>query len=408
MNKKKILVLNDGGKFSNWGIHAATDGIINILRENIENVEFSFLSHWLLHKQYTFDPSIFGKKLFNRNSRIASRIFGSFIEVPRVVDEFDFIADKWLAHDTAKGSVEILKLIENADVVVFNAEGSTYRNNRSAMRALFLLWLSSAKLNKPSFFLNGSVTITSMDPIIPGFIKKTFSQIEGISVREPESYDNLIDKFPILSQKVKMIPDSAFSVEVEKLEPSKRVQKLNLEKDFFCFSTSMLPIDYIKTKDKSAIYHLLKQIQKVVPNLFIFAKDIEDQFLKSLAKDFNATFIGTQYTYEDVLYIFSKSKFLFSGRYHHIIFATKVGCPVIPMDTTSHKIIGLARLFPNLMPKPIDPTNLWDEEENILNHIQNIVSNHNNLKKQYLEISKKYKDTVEQHANVVLENIGKR
>lgn len=255
MNNKKVLILNDGKKFSNWGIQAATDGIVNILKTNIKDIEISYLPHEVLQKNFSFDPTIFGKKLLNRNSRIGKKFLNDNIEIPLVSDEFDFIADKWINYESTKGSAEIMNLLNNADYVVFNAEGSTYRNNRSAIRALFILWLASNKLKKPSFFLNGSVTITTIDPIIPAMIEKTFLQIEGISVREPFSYNNVIEKYPSLKNKIKMIPDSAFSVDTNDLKLSNNLKKLNLPNEYFCFSTSMLPIDYKRSK-KSQLFFI--------------------------------------------------------------------------------------------------------------------------------------------------------
>ncbi len=405
MSKKKILILNDGKKFSNWGIQAATDGIVNIIKEHIKNAEIAYLPHSVLQKNFSFDPTIFGKKLFNRNSRIAKRYLSEYIEIPLVTDEFEFIADKWINNQSTKGTKEIMYLLNKSDFVVFNAEGSTYRNNRSAIRALYILWFASRKLNKPSFFLNGSVTITSVDPIIPAMIRKTFSQIEGISVREPTSFKNIINYYPALESKVKMIPDSAFSVDTNNLKLSYKVKSLDLNKEYFCFSTSMLPIDYRKSKNKSAIFHILSEMKSKIPNLFILAKDIEDQFLRGLANDINATFIGPEYTYEDVLYILSRAKLLFSGRYHHIIFSTKVGTPVIPMNTTSHKIVGLQQLFKDLMPVPVDPTNLWTEKEKILEYMKQQTSS-DEIGKKYFEIASTYKKSVFEHAEVVLNGLN--
>jgi polysaccharide pyruvyl transferase WcaK-like protein len=402
---KKILVLNEGGDFSNWGIQAATDGIVKILNEKIEGVELNYLPHSVFQNNYEYDPVFFGKRLFNRNSRVASYLFKEYIPIPKVADEFEWFSDLWLKKKSTKTVLKIIELIKKSDVVVYNAEGSTYRNNRTALRALFILWLAESKMGKKSYFLNGSVTITTVDPIIPAFINKTFSTISGVSVREPISKKNILEYFPSLEKKVQVIPDSAFSVSVKDLGISEKVEKLDLRTDYFCFSTSMLPIDYKESKMNSSIVNLLSEMKNKVGNIFILAKDIEDQFLKNVAIKIGAIFIGPDYSYQDVIYILSKSKFLFSGRYHHLIFATKVGVPVIPMNTTSHKIIGLHELFPNIMPYPIDPTNLWVEKDKVLEYMLDILEKRV-CGDEYKKIATQYENSVIEHANIIIESMS--
>lgn len=402
----KILFLNNGKDFSNWGLKAATDGLVNILKDKIKNVEFLFLSHSKLHKIFVYEPSYKGFKLFTEHSPIAKKLFGEYIEIPKVADEFEFFANKWKEEKIKRrGSIIVNDLLKESDVVVFNAEGSTFRNNIAAIRSLFFLWYAKTKLNKKAFFLNGSVTLTSIDPILPAILKKTFKELDGISIREPISYQNVIDWFPELKEKVKMIPDSAFSINTASLNISHKIKQLDLEKDYFCFSTSMLPIDYKKTKKKSAIYSLLSKIKQKIPNLYLLGIDPQDLFLKSLANDLNANFIGPEYSYEDILYILSKAKFLLSGRYHHLIFAAKVGTPTIVLNTTSHKNIGLSKLFNGLMNDPFDPTNLWEEKEKILNYIDKILKNEEYFRDGLKQKANKYKNTVQEHAKIVLENI---
>jgi len=402
----KILFLNNGKNFLNWGLQAATDGLIDILKKNLKDVEFLYLPYELLHKVFYFEPKYKGFKLFTEHSPIGKKFFGNFMDIPKVVDEFEYFANKWYKEENLKkGSIIVNSLIKEADIVIFNAEGATFRNNIAALRALFILWYAKTKLNKKAFFLNGSITLTTIDPILPGFLKKSFQNIDGISIREPISYQNILDWFPKLERKIKMIPDSVFSIDVDNLRISKKVDHLQLNEDYFCFSSSMLPMDYKNTKKQSSIYNLLKEIRKRVLNIYLLAIDPQDQFLKDLAKDLNVKFIGPSYSYQDVLYILSKAKFLLSGRYHHLIFATKVGTPAIALNTTSHKNIGLSKLFDGLMNYPFDPTNLWEEKENILKHIDKILANEKYYQHGFKQKAQKYKNAVNEHAKIILENL---
>ena len=58
---KKILLINNGIKTSNWGLQASSQALITHLRSL--NCNISLISHQDLHKVYTLDPFIKGKKL---------------------------------------------------------------------------------------------------------------------------------------------------------------------------------------------------------------------------------------------------------------------------------------------------------------------------------------------------------
>jgi hypothetical protein len=55
------------------------------------------------------------------------------------------------------------------------------------------------------------------------------------------------------------------------------------------------------------------------------------------------------------------------------------------MHTSSQKIYGLASLFNGIMPKPIDPTDLWNEEERVLHHARTILEQGDSLRTAYKE-----------------------
>jgi len=340
-----------------------------------------------MHQKYSWEPTIFRRKLFNDHSRITRRFLDEFHSLPKIVDEFEYIAQLWLDGKGGDGAKSFLEMIKDIDIIIFNAEGSTYRDNIGAIKGLFMLWFSKTKLNKKAYFLNGSVTLTLVDSTLPAMIKKVFSIIDGVAVREPYSYKNILDFYPQLTN-IKMYPDSVFSLNIDNLPLNKKIKKLDfLEKDFFCFSLSMLPMDYRRSRDKSSLVYIIKELKKIVPNAVLLAKDVEDQILKDVAKDTDSIFIGADFDYVDIMGILSKAKFLFSGRYHHLIFATKVGCPCIPIASSSHKIHGLASLFEVIMPHPIDATDIWEESDSVIVNANNII-NHINLRELYIKRAK--------------------
>lgn len=380
----KILVLNDGSLCQNWGLQACTDGLLHIIaRENID-ADFMQFDHAYMHRRFSFEPRLFGgKKLFAYNSRVAKRYFPVFHVLPRVADEFEHTAELWLQGKGGRGAVEFIEKASTADAIIFNAEGSTYRdNNICALKGLFMLWFAKTKLGKKSLFVNGSVTLTRVDATLPAMVKKVFSAIDMATVREPDSYQNILEYYPELEGKIRMVPDSTFALELEQ----RTLQDCEfLDQDFFALSLSMLPVDFRRTRGTSSLVHLVQELKKIVPYAVLLGKDKEDQILNDVAQLTGSFFVGPSYDYQSVLNILKRAKFIVSGRYHNAIFATKVGCPVIPLHTSSQKIFGLASLFNGTMPKPIDPTDLWNEEKRVLNHASAILEQGDPLRSSYKE-----------------------
>ncbi|MEJ1338076.1 MAG: polysaccharide pyruvyl transferase family protein [Candidatus Sedimenticola sp. (ex Thyasira tokunagai)] len=386
MGKKKILVLNDGASYENWGIKACIDGLNNIFQNTFEDFEIIGRSHSYMHKKYSCEPRLLSKKIFNDHSRVAKKLFDEFHFLPRISDEFEYVAELWASGRGGKGAEDFICAVRDVDIVIFNGEGSTYRDNIGAIKGLFMLWYAKMKMNKMTYFLNGSVTLTSVDSILPAMVRRVFSVIDGIAVREPYSYKSVMNFYSELSS-IRVIPDSVLSLNLGKSKENKLIDNLEfIEKSFFCFSLSMLPMDFRKTRERSSIVNLICELKKIVPNAVLLAKDIEDQVLRDVAKLTDSYFVGPEFSYQDISYILSKSRFLLSGRYHHLIFAAKVGCPVIPMASSSHKIHGLSALYENVMPAPVDPTDLWNETEKILKRAIDITSN-DSLRAAYIESS---------------------
>jgi polysaccharide pyruvyl transferase WcaK-like protein len=380
----RILTLNDGSRCQNWGLQACTDGLLHIIAQENLDANFMQLDHAYMHRRYSFEPRLFGgKKLFAYESRIARKFFPVFHVLPRVADEFEYIAALWLQGKGGRGAKEFIEKAGAADAVIFNAEGSTYRdNNIAAVKGLFMLWFAKTKLGKKSLFLNGSVTLTRVDATLPAMVKKVFSAIDMAAVREPDSYQNILQYYPELEGKIRMLPDSTYALELAQ----RTLEDLKfLDLDFFAFSLSMLPVDFRRTRDTSALVHLLQKLKKTVPNSVLLAKDKEDQILEEAARLTGSFFVGPSYDYQSLLHILKRARFICSGRYHNAIFATKVGCPVIPMHTSSQKIYGLASLFNGIMPKPIDPTDLWNEDELVVHHARTILEQGDSLRTAYKE-----------------------
>lgn len=392
--KYKVLILNDGSQYKNWGIRACIDGLKKIFFQD-GSFEVETLSHQFMHKKYSFEPKIFGKKIFLEGSR-ATKFLPEFHVLPKIADEFEYVFNLWKTGKGGAGVKVFFDAIEEIDWVVFNAEGSVYRNNIGAIKGLFMLWVAS-KLGKKVAFMNGSVTLTLVDSVLPAMVHKVFNICDFVGVREPVSKQNIIDFYPELESQIEVFPDSAFVLN----KRSTDIKVLDfLNQDFWVFSKSMLPMDYSLTGGESNLVELILEIKKIVPNLVIMAKDVEDQNLQKVAKLTNSYFIGDNYSYDQIFTILRKAKFIISGRYHHLIFSTMVGCPPIPLTTSSQKIHGLQKFFHEKMHTPFDATYLQNEKSKILQEVGKILSD-NSLRAWYESRSSQLKqDSLNQISSI--------
>ena len=356
----KVLILNDGSEYENWGIQACIDGLKHIFGD----CSVSTLRHLILHQKYSFEPKIFGKKIFNQDSRIANKLFTEYLKTPKVADEIEYFCDLWVRGHGGPGSHQIVQALSSADVVVFNAEGSTYRKNIGAFRSLFLLYYAKTRLQKKSFFVNGSVTLSDVDATLPAYIEKIFHSIDGVCVREPKSARS-IQEFTSFRD-ISVIPDSVFSLQPQISETAVT--------DTFCFSLSMLPMQRYPIDKTNPIVNLVLNLSDKIGGCKFLAKDVEDQYLQKLSGVTGSQLLGKDVKYTAIEYELSKSKLLISGRYHHLIFALKVGCPVLPLKSSSHKIDGLMEFYKGLLPLPFDPTTLRTETPKILEYVDSFMN----------------------------------
>ncbi len=359
----KLLFLNETIDFSNWGAHACSAWLKEIIRDAMPDATFiDILSHWTTDRFYQL-PWWLGNGVTTRRRRFIRRFIKQLSFLPVVTDDFERVANEWCDGKGGPFAREFLDNLSRADAVVFNAEGSTYNNNSSAIRCLFALWLAEKRFHKPAFFCNGSVTLTPVYPVLNAMVARTFQGISGAAVREPCSLENVQKWAPDIG--VRMFPDSVFYAagQKKKIENTATIEFIEglRDKPYFCFSLSMLTsliggykIDEIET---TAFYDLIKSLQLLVPNAVLMAKDPVDQtIIRNLAEATGSTVFGPEHHYSALVPLYQNARFMISGRYHHLIMAAIAGCPPVALRTTSHKVDGLCRLMQPLMGETFDPT----------------------------------------------------
>ncbi len=376
----KLLIINDGSDYSNWGIQACIDGLNSHFISFFDKI--STVKHKQIHQILDWDKRILGKKIFSENNRLMWKFSPISILLPSVYDDFEEVADKWKNRNGGKNSLKIISQIKDSDVIVFNAEGSTYRNNIGAIAGIFILWFAKKYHNKKSFFINGSVTISSEVPRMPTMIKNCYELIDGFAVREPVSYLQL-KEYLKSDSKLIFFPDSAFNVKLDYEKVNKNLQqKLKNFGKYICFSRSMI------RENPSAIGYLITKLIKNGYKIVFLAKDDTDQFIKKYDKNSNTLFLDDSYNYHDIMYLLSQAKALISGRYHHLIFSLNQGTPVVMLNTSSHKIQGLNKMYDKFSSRVFDPGNLYDETKYIIKELKNVIAD--NRREEIKIVSKNY------------------
>lgn len=364
----RIALLNDTEAHGNWGSQACAVALKGILREACRGSEIVSLPSSLSTARYRRTADWLGAKIYEGPNRLFDKYSTSFYGEPAFADDFEAASKEWREGRGGPFAEAVLRALDGADVVVFNAEGSTYRTNVSAIRCLFALWVARHELRIPAVFLNGSVMLTFVDPVLPAIVGRVFRSLDGIALREPASVRNVREFVP--DARVTLVPDSAFRLALDEPAETTVSRPAAGAAPYFCVSSSMLhsivPAPLRFGIGQTALLRLVERLQKVVPGLVVLARDKEDlELMTALARSAGGRFVGPEHTVRDVMSILRGAQFLVSGRYHHIIFASVAGCPSIPLLTTSHKVDGLCELLDGLVGSPEDPTDLGGRIEAI-------------------------------------------
>jgi polysaccharide pyruvyl transferase WcaK-like protein len=275
-----------------------------------------------------------------------------------VADQFDDVADDWLAGHGGPGAHEFLSRLRGADAVLLNGEGSLYRTNLSAIRELFLAWLCKTRLGIPTVYLNGMVHLTNVMPVLPAMVRKTFAELDAVAVRDPYSLRNLARFAPDLE--AQLLPDSAFLLGPENARqpPEMALIRERLgDRPYFCFDPGLMPID-VRPGGRSAAYQLIMRLKEVVPEAVFVRNNPSDCFIRTVADETGSLYIDTIVDYRDWMTVAAGARFLVTGFYYNTILAAIMGCPIIALGTTSHKVHGACEMLGATVSSPFDGTDL--------------------------------------------------
>ena len=362
----KVFLINDGRSTSNWGLQASTQALLDLFIE--KSFDLVTLTHSELHRKYIFDLKISEKKVFNDNSRILSKLSPFNLRIPETADQYSLFTDLWTQGHGGALASRIIKNIQEADIIIFNAEGSTYRKNFGALAGLFILYYASNVYNKKTLFANGSFTISKVDNVLTGIARKLYMSGVQFFVREPISA-RCLGSVGLTSR---VVPDSVFYYAEEETTHLKK-------NNTFAVSKSMLPMCNFSDINNDPFFQLVSRIsQETSLSPVFYARDPEDQMIKQYISCIPNSSLGVlkSQEFKDVQHSIGRSQFLLSGRYHHLIFAINSRTNICPLSSSSHKNEGLMELLNSpLTSSCFDPTDLTSQVDQIVNYCTNIISN---------------------------------
>ncbi|MGO9856759.1 MAG: polysaccharide pyruvyl transferase family protein [Acidimicrobiales bacterium] len=358
-----IVLLNDCHDQDNFGAHALVDGLYRILMQTAPDATVQPIpSHWLL------DVSN-GLGAFNNGGAGMRQLHAAY---PAVADQFEVVAEDWLHGRGGPGADELLSRLQGADLVVLNGEGSVYRTNLSAIRELFIAWLCKCRLGIPTIFVNGTVHLTDVMPILPAMVRKTLPALDAVAVREPHSLRNLAHYAPDVA--VQLIPDSAFALtpdDARETSMSDFIRDRIGDAPYFCFDPGPMPLDH-RPGRQSALYRLITALKDVTAHAVFVRAGRSDGHIEEIAKETNSLYIDTEVGYREWMTVARDAQFLLTGRYHNPILAAIMGCPSVTLGSSSHKVHGGCEML-EVIGNPYDGTDLVSQTSSIVGHARDYV-----------------------------------
>ncbi len=358
-----IVLLNDCRDQDNFGAHALVDGLYRILRDAAPNAFVRPIpSHWLLDTSH-------GLGAFTNGGAGMRQLPAAY---PAVADQFEVVAEDWLQGRGGPGADELLSRLQGADLVVLNGEGSVYRTNLSAIRELFIAWLCKCHLGIPTIFVNATVHLTDVMPILPAMVRKTLPVLDAVAVREPLSLRNLAHYAPHVV--VQLIPDSAFALtsdDARETSLSDSIRARIGDSPYFCFDPGPMPIDH-RPGRRSALYRLIEALKDVTADAVFVRSDPADGYVEEIAKETNSLYIDAAIDYREWMTLVRGAQFLITGRYHNPILAAIMGCPSMTFGSSSHKVHGGCEML-EVIGTPYDGTDLVPQISSMARHARHYV-----------------------------------
>ena len=390
-------------------------GLVGMLHEHIPALRLVTISQRSLRRSFAGFRLPFGRRVFvDTESEIArrSQIVRAALEVraealkppvfPPNANSFELSRKRWLSDTKHPFVADLTPAMEEADLVLHNAELLNYSANPVSLRGMFLIWFAKKQLGKLAGLINQTTPSSTEDPVMSGILDLVCPDLDVVTVREPLSQKAMQAR----NIPCAMVPDPAFrlgedSYDVEGFEAWRQKAGLGSE-PYFCLSLSSgLPL----MGSEPVVTRLVQSLQGIVPNAVVMAHGGGVWVLKTTASKLDDCFVF-EGTYRQVWPLLKSASFLVSGHYHNLIMAAMVGCPFVPLTGISHKIEGLLELLGWPSPRTYNPTALAGDVLAIIQDCRRVLGEHTTLSRHLLERSAEMHDLSEKNAILIRDLIA--
>jgi hypothetical protein len=387
----RILLVNDNSAHPNWGAQATPYSLIRILKSSIRNVEIDALSwDWLRRTWWCLSrPLPSGRFIrpeqFGTFWPIVRRLSHPVEFYPAIADDFDALADAWMAGDGGPDGAEFISRARAADVVIYSGENSIYRNTMEGCHGLFLLWLAKTRLGKSSCLVNHTADLNEVRAIMNGMVQLVDPVLDLVAAREPRSLRNL-HSFGISS--AVLYPDVVFAEDPRdhaEFTVDRWLSGVGLgDAPYFCLSASGLPMSAPRAAWVGAVGELVDSLKALGLYPVLVGRDPHCQFLADVARRTGGAFFGPEHQFAELWPLFTGARLSVTGHFHYIIIGSSVGCPFIPLSNNNHKISGVCEMLEWHRTEPFDATWLASCRDEIVAEAKRIIESRDELSSKLL------------------------
>lgn len=439
----KIFFISDNRDNPNWGCRATSQELINIVDKyvgteyqmkvvgasdihnyrpyyHLKNMGFlDGMIHKLAnHRRSTNKIVFFAQSVFNIFYSIIGPPIFFADSVPR-----NFSDMKHLAKLVSKRKIlkKELDMIEWADLVICNGEGSVYGDERKGKYNLFLLYVAKKLFGKQTFMINHMFDPKSSDLI--DISKEIYPSIDFIAFRDEVSLKkyNELD----LEKRAVFIPDAAFNYGPS---PDSIVQHIlgnpqyidtfwggnnnwsGFKKPFVVLGGSSrltkggLPKGY---SSKRSFLKLVEKIREIGVSVVLSQPCEGDTFMKKVALIAEAPLISIETPTQLAIDFVSGASCYISGRYHPMILSLVSGTPTIAMTSNSHKTKSLHDIV-GLEDEPyFEIEHLEEQVGQIVERLKKIIAEEESYRDRISKKVVENRSLIDSHYSEAFQMIGK-
>lgn len=272
----------------------------------------------------------------------------------------------------AKTRTELASLYDDlnrADIVVVNGEGTLHGMRAPPKNLLFLTWVASCALEKPTFLVNHSLFPADRSPVISNdafcFYKESILKVARIAVRETKSHE-IYDSMGLHAvQAFDMLPIYAERSGITRRAGDNSSQNIVLG----------LGVGFTSSQACALAEAAKLTLPASAPLLFLNGgprqDPIEERTLAQAMTDIEPRIqlaATLPYAGDDDLRAhrwleaIANARLIITGRYHHVVAALYFGTPIIALASHTPKIEGTYDLLA-IDRRTIDPQSLgWQYE----------------------------------------------